>query len=304
MKQQLRIGSRTSPLARKQAQLVCEALQNANPQESFEFEHVGLKTQGDQLKDVPLTEFGGKGLFTRELDDALLKGKIDIAVHSAKDLPTLIPEGIVISAYLQREDPRDALITKQGKHYKELPEGAVIGTASLRRQAQLYQLRPDFKYTLIRGNVETRLNKMDNGHADATLLAVAGLKRGGFLDKAAYIFSTEEMLPAIGQGAIALCMRHGDPVLHTLVQSVNHPETYQCLLAERVMLRRLDGSCRTPIAGYAIFQNNEIYLRGFHATLDGKQAYMYAARHEDPLYLGAYVADQLKLGLQKIQNEA
>ena len=302
MRYNLRIGSRASPLALKQAKIVCDALQKALPYDDFNFEVIGLKTQGDKLKDVSLTEFGGKGLFTRELDEALFKGIIDIAVHSAKDLPTLIPEGVKIVAYLEREDPRDALISPHVRDYQSLPQGAVIGTASLRRQAQLYQLRPDLSFTLIRGNVETRIQKIENGYAAATLLAVAGLKRGGHLDKAAYIFDTHDMLPAIGQGALAICLRYGDDALHALVQKANHSPTYQCLLAERVMLRTLDGSCRTPIAGYATYQGNKIQLEGFYASADGKIAYRYKAQHEDPLFLGVYVAHKLREGLKKKQE--
>lgn len=293
----LRVGSRASPLAIKQASIFVESAQKVCPDVSFEM--LQFSTSGDRLKNKPLSDFGGKGLFTKELDEALLDGRIDIAVHSAKDMPTLMPEGIAISAYMEREDVRDAFVGFSSTSIETLPHGAVIGASSLRRRTQLALKRPDLNFVLFRGNVQTRLKKVKAGDVDGTFLAVAGLKRSGELEAATQIFEVDDMIPAVGQGALAVCTRLEDSVSSRVAACLNHFPTQVCVMAERTMLRALDGSCRTPIAGYAFYEKEGLTLTGFYATLDGKEAVTYAYRHRDPYWLGLHVASVLKNKLQE-----
>jgi hydroxymethylbilane synthase len=298
--QPVRIGTRGSPLALVQARMVREALAAAHPdlRGPDDIQILPIKTTGDAVQDRKLMEIGGKGLFTKEIEEALLGGRIDCAVHSMKDMPTWLPEGLVIGAMLAREDARDALFARAGTCIAELPRGATVGTASLRRQAQLLSLRPDLKIVPLRGNVETRLRKLAAGEADATLLAVAGLKRLGLLDKAAALIDSDEILPAVGQGAIGVEIRAGDRRLGTLLAPLDHRATSLCVTAERACLAELDGSCHTPIAAHAEISadGRNLRLRSLIALPDGT-----AVRRDerqgsaaDPAALGRAAGQRLK----------
>lgn len=219
--------------------------------------------------DRPLAEAGGKGLFTKEIEEALLAGAIDIAVHSAKDLPTFLPVGLTIAGFLPREDARDVFISRKAKTLRDLPRGARVGTASPRRQAMIKRLRPDVSLTLLRGNVETRLRKLDGGEVDATVLAAAGLKRLGLMSAATEILDAEEFLPAVGQGAIAIETRTDDAKIRALVAMVDDSDTAAALAAERAFLAILDGSCRTPIGGHAQLSGGRVRFRGMILKPDG-----------------------------------
>src|SRR5215813_5918013 len=249
----IRIGTRGSPLALVQARMVRDALAAAHPdlRGADDIQILPIKTTGDAVQDRKLMEIGGKGLFTKEIEEALLAGRIDCAVHSMKDMQTWLPDGLTVGAMLPREDPRDALISRRGACIADLPDGAIVGTASLRRQAQLLALRPDLRIVALRGNVETRLRKLAAGDADATLLAVAGLKRLGLTDKATAIVGVDEILPAVGQGAIGIEIRADDARLRELLAPLDHAATTLCVTAERACLAELDGSCHTPIAAFA-----------------------------------------------------
>jgi len=265
----LLIGTRGSPLALWQANHV-RGLLIANGLAPGDVDFVVIKTSGDTIQDVALREFGGKGLFTKEIDEGLLASRIDLAVHSMKDLPTVLPSGIAIGATLRRGDVRDALIARDGQSLKQLPSGAVLGTSSLRRQAQIRKLRPDLEVIDFRGNVETRIRKLDEGKADATVLALAGLERLGLSDHVTEILSTELMLPAVAQGAIGVAMRETDERAATLLSPLNDAATVTAVDCERSFLKVLDGSCRTPIAGLAEIENDLLRFRGLILTPDGK----------------------------------
>jgi hydroxymethylbilane synthase len=230
-----------------------------------------ITTSGDRIHDKPLRDFGGKGLFTKEIDEALLGGAVDLAVHSIKDLPTELPPGIAIAAVLPRGDVRDAFISAKGESLAALPPGAVVGTASLRRQAQLKRLRPDLETIDLRGNVETRLAKLERGMADATLLALAGLKRLGLADHVTSVLATDEMLPAVGQGAIGIACRSNDAETRDLLQALNHDSTAAAVTCERAFLGELDGSCRTPIAGLAEIAGGALRFRGLVLNPEGTE---------------------------------
>jgi len=268
----LRIGTRGSPLALAQAHGVRNRLAAAHAALAPEgaISVVPIVTTGDKTQDRTLADIGGKGLFTKEIDLALFDGSIDLAVHSLKDLPTEMPEGIALCCIPEREDPRDALIARSARSIAELPKGAVVGTASLRRAAQLLHRRPDLRVMPLRGNVETRIAKVDRGDADATLLALAGLRRLGRTDRA-HPISTEEMLPAVGQGAIAITCRAGDTATLALLAPLDDAAVHTAILAERAFLRVLDGSCRTPIAALAELVGDRLTLRGLVATPDGRE---------------------------------
>ncbi len=262
----LRIGTRASPLALAQAHEVQGLLE---PEAT---ELVEIKTTGDKVLDRPLAEIGGKGLFTKEIDEALLDGRVDLAVHSMKDLETWLADGIVIAAVLEREDVRDVFISEKAESLESLPAGSLVGTSSLRRQAQILDRRPDLRVEAFRGNVQTRLKKLKDGEADATLLALAGLKRLGMADVATEILGTDVMLPAVAQGAIGItCRGEDDRVLERLA-ALNHSRTWDRITAERAMLAALDGSCRTPIGGLAeIGDDGALTLRGLIAKADGTE---------------------------------
>lgn len=268
----LRIGTRGSPLALWQANAVRAAVASTHGVAEEAIEIVTIRTSGDQVKDRPLADIGGKGLFTKEIEEALLDTKVDIAVHSAKDVPTFLPPGLMLAGCLPRADVRDVLIAPQHKTLEALPEGAVVGTASVRRSALLKHLRPDLKTVLLRGNVETRLRRVEAGEMHATLLALAGLTRLGLEKHATEIFETETMLPACGQGAVAIQIRDDDEDACTYVAAIDHRETSLALAAERAMLAVLDGSCRTPIAGHAVhYTGGSLHLRGLVIALDGSE---------------------------------
>jgi hydroxymethylbilane synthase len=268
----LRIGTRGSPLALKQAQLVREAL-TAHGLAASKIELIPIRTSGDKIQDRPLAEAGGKGLFAKEIEQALLEGEIDLAVHSAKDLPTILPAGLMLAATLAREDARDVFISRTAKSLRELAAGSTLGTASLRRQAMVKRLRADLRVVTFRGNVETRLRKLDAGEADATLLALAGLNRLGLASAATAILTVEDFLPAVGQGAIGIEVRAADARVRDLLAAINHAETMIALVAERAFLAELDGSCRTPIAGHAEVADGALRFHGMILKPDGSEAH-------------------------------
>ncbi|MEZ2129886.1 MULTISPECIES: hydroxymethylbilane synthase [unclassified Sinorhizobium] len=266
-----RIGTRGSPLALAQAHEARDRLMAAHglPEEMFEI--VVLTTRGDRITDRSLSEIGGKGLFTEELESKLVAGELDFAVHSAKDMPTILPEGLYLSAYLPREDIRDAFIGRTAPKLIELPHGATVGSASLRRQALIRRLRPDISVITFRGQVDTRLRKLQEGQVDATLLALAGLKRLGKVSVITELLEPEDFPPAPAQGAICLESRIGDARVDDLLAAINDPVTFDAVSCERAFLAALDGSCRTPIAGYAICEGDRIRFSGLIVTPDGSR---------------------------------
>jgi hydroxymethylbilane synthase len=296
----LRIGTRGSPLALAQAEELRRLLAGAHPQLAAPgaIEIVVIKTTGDRVQDRRLMEIGGKGLFTKELEDALLDGRIDGAIHSLKDMQTWLPAGTRIDCILPREDPRDVLLAPNARGLADLPRGATVGTSSLRRQAQLLALRPDLKIVPLRGNVESRLRKISGGEADATLLALAGLRRLGLADKANAILSADEMLPAVGQGALAIQTREQDREMGQFLSPLNDPASAASVFAERACLAELDGSCHTPIAALAELEQNGrvIRLRALIALPDGSSIHREERRGpvEDPHGLGLAVGRALK----------
>jgi hydroxymethylbilane synthase len=265
------IGTRGSPLALAQARLVAEALASADPAlaEPGAVETRVIRTTGDHILDRPLAELGGKGLFTKEIEAALLEGAVDLAVHSCKDLPTLLPQGLVIAACLPRGDPRDALVCRIAGALEDLPAGAVLGTASPRRAAQALALRPDLAVVPLRGSVGTRLRKLEAGEVHATFLAIAGLERLGVAGAPIHPLAPERMLPAVAQGAIAIEARAEDSKVAALVEKIADPATMTAISAERAMLSELDGSCRTPIAAVCLRTDDGLWLRGLIARPDG-----------------------------------
>lgn len=268
----LRIGTRGSPLALWQAHAVQAALAAALKVEPAQVAIEVIRTTGDQIQDRALSEAGGKGLFTKELEEALLDGRVDLAVHSAKDVATYLPEGLHLAGYLPRADVRDALILKSGAGLADLLAGARVGTASLRREAQLRRLRPDLKVELLRGNVHTRLARVKDGDFDGTLLALAGLTRLGLADVASAVLATSDFLPAVGQGAVAIECRVNDPATNAAIAAIACRDTGIALAAERAFLTALDGSCRTPIAGLAKVEGEQVRLSGLVMTPDGADA--------------------------------
>ena len=266
------IGTRGSPLALWQANHVRDHLARAQELEQGTVELEVITTSGDQIQEKALRDFGGKGLFTKEIDEALLSGKVALAVHSMKDLPTVLPEGLCLAAVLPRADVRDAFLSPKATSLSELSPGAVVGTSSLRRAAQVRRLRPDLQVIDFRGNVQTRLRKLDQDVADATLLAKAGLDRLGLTEKAASVFSTDEMLPAVAQGAIAIVARQDDAEAQDLLLPLNDHATATAVACERAFLARLDGSCRTPIAGLAeIKDDGTLRFRGLILSPGGAE---------------------------------
>ena len=284
----LKIGTRGSPLALAQAYETRARLMAAFDLPEAAFEVVVITTTGDRVQDRPLKELGGKGLFTREIEDDLLSGDIDIAVHSMKDMPVAQPSGLVLDCYLPREDARDGFVSLDGGTIKTLAAGAVVGTSSLRRKAQLLNRRPDLKIVEFRGNVQTRLRKLDEGVAKATFLAIAGLIRLGAGDVPVQPISPDTMLPAVAQGAIGIERRVDDARVAEMLQPLHHSETGERLAAERAFLAALDGSCQTPIAALAEISNGTLRLRGEILRTDGSEA------HADEL--SGPVADGAKMG--------
>ena len=292
----LRIGTRGSPLALAQAHTVRDRLVAAHgcAPEAIEI-HV-IKTTGDKITDRPLSEAGGKGLFTKELEEALLANAVDIAVHSSKDMPTWLPDGLALMACLEREDVRDVFISGKAKSIAELPAGALVGSASLRRQALVKRLRPDLRVTVFRGNVQTRLRKLDDGEVDGTLLALAGLKRLGLEHVATAILQLDAFPPAIGQVAIGIAARENDTRIREILAAISHRDTLIALETERAFLSALDGSCRTPIAGLATISGDQIDFRGMILRADGSEVHETTRRGPiaDAVALGNDAGEDLK----------
>ncbi|MBI5664229.1 MAG: hydroxymethylbilane synthase [Nitrospirae bacterium] len=267
-KRKIVIATRGSKLALWQAEWIKSLLLEMD---DFDIELNKIKTTGDKILDVPLAQVGGKGLFVKEIEEAMLRGEADLAVHSMKDVPTDLPDGLHLSAITKREDPRDAFIARKGiKSFNDLPQGANIGTSSLRRICQLLNLRRDLKITQLRGNVDTRLRKVAEGEFDAVILATAGVKRLGFADRITEILPVEVSLPAIGQGAVGIECRVDDAFINGLLKKLNHEETSVCVRAERAFLKKLEGGCQVPIAAYAQLKNGRIVIEGLVGSLDGK----------------------------------
>ncbi|KAE9528365.1 hydroxymethylbilane synthase [Testudinibacter aquarius] len=267
MKKSIKIATRQSPLALWQAHFIQSRLQQLYPE--LRIELIPMVTKGDIILDTPLAKIGGKGLFVKELETALLENRADIAVHSMKDVPMEFPQGLGLSVICEREDPRDAFVSNRYTALDDLPQSAVVGTSSLRRQAQLKALRPDLQIHSLRGNVGTRLNKLDNGDYDAIILAASGLKRLGLSERIRSIIPESQSLPAAGQGALGIETRIDDHEINQLLQPLQHLETTSCVTAERAMNRHLQGGCQVPIAGYATLQNGQLHLKALVAEPDG-----------------------------------
>ena len=294
----LRIGTRGSPLALAQAHETRARLMAAHrlPEDAFSIEIVSV--MGDRIQDRPLAEAGGKGLFTKEIEEALLAGRIDIAVHSSKDMPTALPQGLELSAFLPREDPRDAFVGRAGPCIAAMPRGATIGSSSLRRQALIRRMRSDIQVIMFRGNVQTRLRKMDEGAADGTMLALSGLKRLGLERVATELMPLDLFPPAPGQGAICIESRVGDDSVRLMLAAIHDQPTGQALACERAFLGALDGSCRTPIAGYARIEGSSLTFRGMNRTTDGANSCdsEMDGPAADAAAIGRAAGDELKAG--------
>ena len=289
----LKIATRQSPLALWQANYVKDRLQQLYPDLTIEL--VPMVTKGDVILDSPLAKIGGKGLFVKELENALLTQEADIAVHSMKDVPMQFPEGLGLAVICQREDPRDAFVSHSYRTFAELPQGAVVGTSSLRRQCQLKALRPDLDIRSLRGNVGTRLSKLDNGDYDAIILASAGLIRLGLADRIASFIDVEQSLPAAGQGAVGIECRTDDAQVQALLAPLAGAETTYCVLAERAMNNHLQGGCQVPIGGYAVLQQGQLYLRALVGDIDGSRIIRAEGKSavENAEVLGVQIAEQL-----------
>ena len=289
----LKIATRQSPLALWQANYVKDRLQQLYPDLTIEL--VPMVTKGDVILDSPLAKIGGKGLFVKELENALLTKEADIAVHSMKDVPMQFPEGLGLAVTCQREDPRDAFVSHSYRTFAELPQGAVVGTSSLRRQCQLKALRPDLDIRSLRGNVGTRLSKLDNGDYDAIILASAGLIRLGLADRIASFIDVEQSLPAAGQGAVGIECRTDDAQVQALLAPLADAETTYCVLAERAMNNHLQGGCQVPIGGYAVLQQGQLYLRALVGDIDGSRIIRAEGKSavENAEVLGVKIAEQL-----------
>ena len=300
----VRIATRKSPLAMWQAEHVADALRAAHPGINVEIH--GMSTQGDKILDTPLAKIGGKGLFVKELEARMLEGDADIAVHSMKDVPVELPDGLHLAVIMQREDPRDAFVSNNHASLEELPEGAVVGTSSLRRQCQLSDRRPDLVIKSLRGNVNTRLRKLDDGEYDAVILAAAGLIRLGFGERIRSSIDPEDSLPAIGQGAVGIECRADDPRINELLAPLHHADTATRVLAERAMNTRLEGGCQVPIGGHAVLEGEEIWMRGLVGTVDGSEIIRAEIRgpRDQAEALGTALADELlEHGAKEILKE-
>ena len=298
------LGTRGSRLAVWQAEWVQAWLRESAPDVTVTLRRI--KTSGDNILDVPLATIGGKGLFVKEIEDALLQGEIDLAVHSMKDVPTALPEGLEILCVPAREDPRDALISREAKPLDRLPRGARVGTSSLRRQAQLLHHRPDLKIEMLRGNLDTRLRKLRDGEFDAIVLAAAGLKRMGWVEQITEYLPSEVSLPAIGQGALGLEGRRDDAFVRGILAALDHHPTRTAVTAERALLERLEGGCQVPIAAHATLSGERLRLEGLVASVDGRRLVRDSV--EGPVAsareLGTRLAEQLlRQGGEAILNE-
>lgn len=265
----VRIATRKSALALWQAEFVKAQLEHFHP--GITVELVPMSTQGDKILDTPLAKIGGKGLFVKELETAILEDRADIAVHSMKDVPVEFPEGLMLSTICEREDPRDAFVSNRYANLAELPQGAVVGTSSLRRQCQIKAIRPDLQIRDLRGNVNTRLAKLDAGEFDAVILAAAGLIRLGFVERIRNYISIEQSLPANGQGAVGIECRSADLGIQALLAPLEHAKTRSAVLAERAMNRALQGGCQVPIGAFAVLEGEQLWLRGLVGQLDGRE---------------------------------
>ena len=283
------IATRESPLALWQAYFVQAELKRHHP--GIEVKLLGMTSRGDQLLDTPLYKVGGKGLFVKELETALMDGRADIAVHSMKDVPMALPDGLTLGVICEREDPRDALVGVTS--FDALPKGARLGTSSLRRSCQVMQQRPDLKIGFLRGNVNTRLAKLDAGEFDAIILACAGLMRLGFNDRIGAAIDEDFLLPAGGQGAVGIEYREADTRVAELLSPLAHSETARRVIAERAVVRKLDGGCDVPIASYAVSEGENLWLRARVGSPDGRKVIAVEARGSDPEVLGLEVADAL-----------
>ncbi len=287
----LRIATRRSALALRQSEMVAEKLRSFHPGLCVEL--FPMTTKGDRFLDTPLAQIGGKGLFVKELENAMLSGDADIAVHSMKDVPAEMPEGLHIPVVLAREDPRDAFIGRQVNRLDALGAGARIGTSSLRRRCQLAALRPDLEISDLRGNVDTRLRKLDDGEFDAIILACAGLNRLGLSGRISEPLDVETMLPAIGQGAVGVQARAADSKILELIAPLDDGRTHRCLIAERALGKKLGASCTVPLAGLARLENGGLSLNALLGTPDGKRILKAGGSNDDPVRLGGQVADSL-----------
>ncbi|MEC0303847.1 hydroxymethylbilane synthase [Terribacillus saccharophilus] len=298
------VGSRKSNLALTQTKWVIEQLKQAGA--PYEFEIKKIETKGDKILDVTLSKVGGKGLFVKEIEQAMYDEEIDMAVHSMKDMPSELPVGLTIASVPVREDYRDALISKNNVSLRELPEGAVVGTSSLRRASQILAIRPDIEIKPIRGNIDTRLKKLENENFDAIVLAAAGLKRMGWGDEIVTEFlETDLCLPAIGQGALAIECRDTDMELIELLAKINDAYTQQTVAAERTFLYLMNGSCQVPIAGVAHMEEDDVVLTALIASVDGKQVYKEEVRGTDPQEVGKLAAEKMQeQGAQDIITKA
>ena len=300
----IRIATRGSMLALQQSGIIKAALEKLWPEIRFELQII--KTTGDKITGVPLAKVGGKGLFVKEIEDALLDGSADLAVHSMKDVPAVLPAGLDIVAIPEREDPRDALIVNKGKTIGDLRKGAVVGTSSLRRAAQIRAMRPDLEVRDLRGNLDTRLRKLDEGLYDAIILAAAGLKRMGWQQRITMYMDPVDFIPAIGQGALAIEARSEDHATRSFLDPLDHHETRTAIRSERSLLQELEGGCQVPIGGHARIAGETVELAGLVASLDGIQSYRArgSAPIQDAAALGKRVAlELLKLGAKKILDE-
>ncbi|MBW2146101.1 MAG: hydroxymethylbilane synthase [Deltaproteobacteria bacterium] len=265
----VKLGTRGSQLALAQSRWVKERLEASWP--GLRVDLVSIRTRGDKIQDVPLYRVGGKGLFLKEIEEALLRKEIDLAVHSVKDIPADLPSGLYLAAIPEREDPRDVLVSRCGLPLEELPPRARVGTSSLRRQAQLMAMRPDLQVCALRGNVDTRLRKLEEAQLDALILASAGLRRLGLLDRATQFLDPEVMIPAIGQGALGLECRMDDPETNRLIRPLDHGPSSCTVAAERAFLRRLEGGCQVPVAANALLNNENLFIRALVGSTDGKR---------------------------------
>ena len=287
------IGTRSSKLALWQADYVMDCLQKKYPE--LHVEKKLMTTKGDKILDAPLAKIGGKGLFTKELEQDMLAGGIDIAVHSLKDMPTEVPDGLIITAITKRYDPGDAFVSNKAASLAELPQGAVVGTSSLRRKAQLLHARPDLEVRDLRGNVNTRLKKLDAGEYDAAVLAVAGLRRLGFGNRITEVLPKSMILPAVGQGALAIEAREDDAETRELVAFLNDEATVACAKAERAFLSRVEGGCQVPVGVYATPEDGGLHVEAVIASLDGRRLYRdhVSGQVKDAEPLGTQLADKL-----------
>ena len=304
MNQTVRIATRKSPLALWQAEFVRDSLLANNP--DLKVELVKMVTQGDKILDTPLAKVGGKGLFVKELEVGMLNGDADIAVHSMKDVPVEFPDGLHLAVICEREDPRDAFVSNSYKTFEDLPQGAKVGTSSMRRTCQIRAWRPDLEILDLRGNVNTRLRKLDDGEYDAIILACAGLKRLGFEERIVQYLDPGFSLPAIGQGAVGIECRSDDPFINELIAPLNHTATATRVLAERAMNNRLEGGCQVPIGGFAELDGDTLLIRGLVGRPDGSEMVRgeIAGRVEDAEMLGTKLAeDLLSRGAKEILRE-